>query len=171
MYETAQAIGNRIIRLLDVFSAPVEEEESDIVKLISTLAKEAERTHPCMSVIVETTAAAKNVTFTSSRLMQTVWTNIFRNAAEHAGDNPVVTVSISTNGDELLIRTSDNGPGIPETEKEWLFRRGKGGIEGTRGIGLYLARVILESHGGSIGLVEDAESTGCTLQVRLPISR
>jgi K+-sensing histidine kinase KdpD len=168
--ETSQAIGNRIIRLLGVFSAPVEEEERSIVRLIRKLAEEAERTYPGMRVIVETTDAAREVAFTSSRLMHTVWTNVFRNAAEHAGFEPVVSIAISVNEHELLIRASDNGPGVPEAEKEWLFRRGKGEMDDSRGIGLYLVRMILESHGGSIQLVEDPECSGCTLQVSLPIS-
>jgi signal transduction histidine kinase len=95
-----------------------------------------------------------------------VWMNIFRNSAQHAGPSPHVDVSIFDIEDSLRITIQDNGPGISEEDKPWLFVRGNPVDRDIRGIGMYLARVIIESHGGQIELVD---SDGCRFDIHLPL--
>jgi len=99
-----------------------------------------------------------------------VWQNIFRNAAQYAGIDPVVKVAISLEYDEFVITISDNGPGIPESKREFLFRRGSGSESQGSGLGLYLSKLVLESHGGSIELVDDEDSSGTKFIIRIPTS-
>ncbi|MGY5876480.1 MAG: sensor histidine kinase [Candidatus Thorarchaeota archaeon] len=167
--ETSMAIGNRIIGLLDAFSISANGYESDVLSMIELLAGQAESFHPEMKITVLATEEARNTQVTPSRLMPTVWANIFRNAAQHAGPSPSVEIHADIDIGELVILISDNGPGVPDSEREWLFRRGKGTESTESGLGLYLARIILESQGGKIALKEDSPKSGCTIEVRLPI--
>ncbi len=166
--ETSMATGNRIISLLDAFSISGNAFESDVLSMIEHIASEAESFHPEMEVTVLATEEARKTHVIPSRLMPTVWANIFRNAAQHAGPSPCVEIQADIDKHELVILVSDSGPGVPDSEREWLFRRGKGTESSDSGLGLYLARIILESQGGSIALKEDSPNSGCTIEVRLP---
>lgn len=82
-----------------------------------------------------------------------------------------VALKIALRGEQVLLYVSDNGPGIAETDREKVFERfyrgqtGKG-IPGT-GLGLYLAKTIVEAHRGALRLVEN-EISGATFLMELP---
>lgn len=167
--DTALEIGNSMVRLLSTFSMPMEIPNTDIVSLIEELARRAERNHPGLNVNVNAAEETRDLAFTASRLMPMVWNNIFRNAAQYAGEEPVVTVDIVLDNDDFILSVEDDGPGIHEAEIEWLFKRGKGVDSKERGLGLYLAKVILESHNGSIELVDNSKKNGTKFIIRLPV--
>ena len=99
-------------------------------------------------------------------------TNVVSNAmrfAEH------VTVSVAKNKNWLTLRIDDDGPGIPEDEREEVFRpfyrlddaRGQDtGIN--TGLGLSIARDIVRSHGGDMTL-KDSEMGGLQATIRVPV--
>ncbi len=69
--------------------------------------------------------------------------------------------------DAILIHISDNGPGIPESERSriWLPFHSTKGLRGT-GLGLAVTRKIVEEHGGQISF-ESTEGEGATFTIRL----
>jgi signal transduction histidine kinase len=82
-----------------------------------------------------------------------------------------VSVEVSEKEGEVLLRVLDNGPGISTSDKEKVFDkffRGKASrkIPGT-GLGLYLARHIVESHSGRIS-IETSGAGGACFQIFLP---
>ncbi len=108
--------------------------------------------------------------------VRAVMQNLVANALKYAGhvDEPVIRISGYDAGDRARICVSDNGPGIPEDQRESIFAlmvRGEGaeqsGVEGL-GIGLATCRRILQSHGGEIG-VSDAEIGGAQFWFELPV--
>lgn len=81
--------------------------------------------------------------------------NLFRNSIEHGGDD--VTVRIGTLPDGFYVE--DDGPGIPESERERVFETGYStGDDGT-GFGLSILKEIVKAHGWQVSLTE-AESGG-----------
>ncbi|HSL85819.1 MAG TPA: HAMP domain-containing sensor histidine kinase, partial [Bacteroidales bacterium] len=83
---------------------------------------------------------------------------------------PLVKVSTMKNGDNLEIRVSDNGPGIPDAIKDKIFQpffTTKPTGQGT-GLGLSLSYDIVKAHGGEIK-VESEEGKGTTFILLLPI--
>jgi signal transduction histidine kinase len=107
-----------------------------------------------------------------ARLRQ-VFENLIGNAIKYSprGDTVDVTVREKRDGVEIAIR--DSGIGISPADLSKLFRRfargsnARGlGIGGT-GFGLYLARTIVERHGGTIA-VESKEGSGSTFRVLVP---
>lgn len=82
-------------------------------------------------------------------LLERLLSNLFRNAAEHGGDDVTVRVGMTPDG----FFVEDDGVGIAEVERERVFERGYSGGEGS-GVGLSLVADIVEAHGWMIALVE-----------------
>ncbi len=81
-----------------------------------------------------------------------------------------VTLELKREDSEARLRISDNGPGISEIDGERIFEkfyRGKSGrrVPGT-GLGLYLAKCIVEAHRGVLRLIES--KSGTRFEIRLP---
>ncbi|GAD51760.1 hypothetical protein MBEHAL_0520 [Halarchaeum acidiphilum MH1-52-1] len=87
-----------------------------------------------------------------SRLRQLL-ENLFRNAIEHGADDVTVTVGPTADG----FYVADDGPGIPESERERVFDVGYTTAEGGTGFGLNIVREIADAHGWSVSLVESED--------------
>jgi two-component system aerobic respiration control sensor histidine kinase ArcB len=165
------SLGGRMVQLLHVFSMPLEQPGTDLIKNIEEAAEEAQKTHRDLKVEISTDSKVRKTTFTASRLLPMVWQNIFRNAAQYAGVEPKVMVDITLDdNDGFVINIRDNGPGIPVDKREYLFRRGSEMDSEESGLGLYLSKIVLESHRGSIELIEDIEENGTSLLIKIPTS-
>ena len=81
---------------------------------------------------------------------------------------PEVTIYASDEGDLACIAIEDNGPGLANPENVFvpLYTTKKSGS----GVGLALARQIVEAHGGAIDLRNRADGSGCIAEVRIPIA-
>lgn len=104
------------------------------------------------------------------RLTQAVM-NLVRNAVEHTPAGTTIEVGGATSDGRALIWVTDDGPGIPESERAHIFERfgrGLGGRRTTRGagLGLSIVKAIAEAHGGSVDL--DTGPGGSTFTLSLP---
>ncbi len=95
----------------------------------------------------------------SGRLTR-LFENLFRNAVEHAGTESDVVVGESENG----FFVADNGPGIPESEREKIFEHGYSTAETGTGLGLMIVRSIAEAHGWDVRVGES--EMGARFEVR-----
>jgi two-component system, OmpR family, sensor kinase len=105
----------------------------------------------------------------SSTVLAEVVTNLLANTAEHAPGSPVC-VSATDQGDEVVIRIRDFGPGIAPGRECAVFERGfRDERSGGLGLGLHVSRTLLASENGSIAIDPSApDSPGCTVVIRLP---
>jgi signal transduction histidine kinase len=106
-----------------------------------------------------------------ARVVQ-VLINLLENAARYSPSGAPVAVVVSRiAGPRARVTVSDRGPGVPEDERGRIFDRFVRGAAakatGGLGIGLYLCRVIVERHGGTIG-VESTVGAGATFWFELP---
>ena len=101
------------------------------------------------------------------RLRQVV-DNLLTNAALLAGDDTLVQVKgRQTEEGGYRIEISDEGPGIPEGERQSVFEPFKTGRRGGTGLGLAVSRVIVRAHGGRIEALPH-EGGGTVMRVDLP---
>lgn len=82
--------------------------------------------------------------------------NLCGNAINYTGEGGKVVITIKNEGNDLIFSVSDNGCGIPQEDIPNMFQRFSQGTSKKRsagtGLGLYLSRQIIESHGGKIWL-------------------
>jgi len=84
-----------------------------------------------------------------SRLQQ-LFENLTRNAIEHGGRD--VTVKVGDLDDGFYVE--DDGPGIPEEERNRVFESAYSTVEGNTGFGLAIVKEIVEAHGWDINVAE-----------------
>jgi signal transduction histidine kinase len=100
-----------------------------------------------------------------------VLTNLLDNARKYAPDGSRVHVTLSLEGDLVRFAVADEGPGIPEDERDEVFERFRrldgGSSKPGEGLGLYICRGLVEAHGGSIR-VDDGPKGGAEFSFTLP---
>ena len=112
----------------------------------------------------------------SSRLQQIIW-NLLSNAIKFTPKEGAIDVHVRRDGDEALIRISDNGRGIRSESSRHVFerfRQGDGTLtrnSGGLGLGLSIVRHLVEAHGGTVYAESEGPDMGAAFTVRLPISR
>ncbi len=106
--------------------------------------------------------------------IRTVIRNLLENATKYSlPDSRPVEVSAAQNGDSVVIRVTDDGPGIPERDMSNLFEpffrvdRSRSKKTGGYGLGLSISKRIVEAHGGSIS-AENNATRGASFVVTLP---
>ncbi len=102
-----------------------------------------------------------------------VFTNLANNACRAMKSTGNLKVISKLDGDTVLVRVKDTGPGISHSILPRLFKRPvptSGETGGTSGLGLYLGSLIIQSLGGSI-VIEDTGPKGTVLLVRIPVPR
>lgn len=105
----------------------------------------------------------------ASRLRQ-VFLNILDNAAKHGGDGKKITAEMRREGENVVIRIRDFGPGIPEEELPYIkkkFYKGSSKVRGS-GIGLAVCEEIVTMHNGVLD-IRNAEGGGTLVTISLPI--
>ncbi|MCF8464454.1 MAG: HAMP domain-containing histidine kinase [Flavobacteriales bacterium] len=105
--------------------------------------------------------------------IQSIVINLIDNAIKY-GAGSQVTVEISVSGtDSIEFLVADQGEGIPNSEKKKVFdrfyRRGNEDVRQTKGtgIGLYLVKLLVEKHDGTI-TIQDNKPSGAKFSVMLP---
>jgi signal transduction histidine kinase len=94
--------------------------------------------------------------------------NVAVNALEALPTGGTVHLQMTVHGQEVLVRITDDGPGIPADVLARIYERDFTTKGTGSGIGLFVARALVEMHAGEIK-VESSEGGGTTVEVRLPI--
>jgi signal transduction histidine kinase len=107
----------------------------------------------------------------STRIEQAV-ANLVSNAVKYSPSGGAVRVAVEPRGDAVTMTVSDEGIGIVAEELPTLARPFARGSRRARtfsgmGVGLYLARLVAEGHGGSLALTSPGEDRGTTVTMEL----
>jgi two-component system sensor histidine kinase KdpD len=100
--------------------------------------------------------------------------HLLENAAKYSAAETPITITAESRGRQLLTSVADRGPGIDDFEKSLVFEKFYRGrdqryrVQGT-GMGLAIAKGIVEAHGGRIWIEGTATGVGTMVIVELPI--
>ena len=110
-----------------------------------------------------------SVTLAASDMISSVFRNLLKNAIQHNNKEVAeVIVSATDHGDTVTVTIADNGPGVPDDQKEAVFGKGERGLDSTgTGIGLHLVDTLVNVHDGEVW-IEDNEPEGAIFTVELP---
>jgi CheY-like chemotaxis protein len=149
------------------------------IKLTSVIKAAVDSLHPAaaakgVEVEMDLNVAADRIEGDANRLQQVVW-NLLSNAIKFTGKGKRVHIRLELIGSQPQIIVSDTGEGIspdflpsvfePFRQADGTFTRRHGGL----GLGLAIARRIVEMHGGSISAASAGKGQGATFTVSIPM--
>ena len=109
-----------------------------------------------------------------ARLISQVIINLVEIALKYTPSGSSIAIGAEKQGDRVVIRVADDGPGIPDDLKPRVFEMfftGDRKVADSRrslGLGLSLCRSIVSAHGGEITLTDNTPS-GCIFSFTLPV--
>ena len=109
-----------------------------------------------------------DVTVLATDVVAPAFENVLDNAVSHSDrDDPTVRISTTRRGDTVVVDVADDGPGITDDRKESVFEPTTGG---GHGLGLYLARELIELSGGEIW-IETNEPRGTIVRISFSLAQ
>lgn len=160
---------------LDYEETVVKREPFSLEELVQDVAQkfalEARKKH--IDII---TNIGKELPFVSAdiALVERVLENLIENALRHTPEGGTVSLVLTPDGNSVTVQISDTGSGIPQEELPNIFDRfyqadkSRKDLRGGAGLGLAIAKRILNLHGSDIE-VESVINSGSTFRFRLPI--
>lgn len=106
-------------------------------------------------------------------LLEQVLVNLLDNACHYTPSGTPIQITAEQHGQQLEIRVSDSGAGIPEGDLERIFDkfyRVPGTSSGGTGLGLSISRGLVEAHGGTLAARNRTEG-GAEFIIRLPLTK
>ena len=149
------------------------------VDIMNSVESALESVHPAaeakqITIDVQREPYATVVTGDADRLQQVFW-NLLSNAVKFTPRQGHVSVKIARTNSYLEVAVSDSGTGIPEDFLPYIFERfTQADTTSARkhaglGLGLSIARHIVELHGGTIAAESAGEGKGATFRITLPV--
>ena len=104
------------------------------------------------------------------RLISQVIFTLLENAAKYSGRDAKITVAVERNANYICFAVNDEGPGIPVELRSQVFEKFfRAGLQPGFGVGLAIARGIVQAHGGTIRIDEGPSGKGASVQFQLPL--
>ena len=121
-------------------------------------------------VVAEIAPGVPSIRGDAERLRQ-IFGNLIENAVKYSPAGEPVEVRVTQSNGAVVVSVQDRGPGIKPDDQRLIFEKfgrvaGTGSKPGT-GLGLFIARSIAETHGGTIA-VSSSPGRGATFTVKLP---
>jgi len=177
MLAQVERLGRLVKQLLDLSrlesgAVPLERTEFRVEPLLEHAVREQKLHQPDVGVAVSVEPADLTAAGDPERVHQVV-ANLLENAVRYTPRGGTVEVRARRAPDGVTIEVLDEGPGIPESEQARVFERfyradaARASSDGGAGLGLAIARWIVDLHGGQIH-PEPRDPHGCRMVVTLP---
>lgn len=159
----------RTLTLAEAGSLVLHREPTDLRALLNDLAA-SYRTQAEQAGIALTVAAADDLPILEidpARIREVI-SNLLTNALRHTPRDGTVELSAALAGDQVEVTVHDTGSGIPADQLDRIFDRFYRSPDSPgSGLGLPIAKSLVEAHGGTITGISEARS-GTSIRVRLP---
>jgi signal transduction histidine kinase len=140
------------------------------INLSSVLTNEIEKAQSAHeeATITLTGDLPQGLEVAATELLSSVFRNLLNNAVSHNDKpEPEIAVHVEENDETVSVQVADNGPGVPDSQKNEVFGRGEMGLASSgSGIGLYLVDTLVGTYDGEV-VLEDNEPEGSVFTVTL----
>jgi two-component system, OmpR family, sensor histidine kinase KdpD len=170
---------SRLLRIarLDREEVKLQLELTDLAELITHLADQYEErwTDRKVSLIKDVSPAE---VLADAELLRLAVRQLLDNACKYSHSGAVVRIGIAEQHEAVTVRVWNSGNPLPSNERTRIFERFYRGTEARQaapgsGLGLYVARKIIQAHGGSLDLESDdtPNSEGVSFRLTMPIAK
>jgi signal transduction histidine kinase len=154
-----------------VGEGPLHSRPTDLVALVREAVNSCDFEEG--SARIRVSAPEELVVSGDSDQLRSAVANLIRNALAYSPPQSDVRVSVERSNGTAQLSVSDRGPGVPVEERDTIFdpfARGHVGqtSRNGRGLGLFIAKRVVEAHGGQIWL--EGPNSGATFRVQLPVN-
>lgn len=179
IYVSSKRMADLVAELLSISKIQagtfeIKRAETNLENLLKNIVKQIEQTKPDQSIKIELDLPGEisPINIDAEKIRIVVY-NLLDNAIKYTSKGKVI-ISVAQTDIEITVSIKDEGVGIPAEDFEKLFQpffRGKSILEldnkGT-GLGLYIARLIVEKHGGKIRAESEGLNKGSKFIFVLP---
>ncbi len=164
-----------VLTKLDVGATSLKLEETDIKALVNQVIKKLTPMATAKEMVMYAdyrSAEYEPILIDYDKMYEAIY-NIADNAIKYSPEGGYVHIIVSADDDYLTIRIEDNGPGIPEGERDRIFERfyrlddSRARDTGGTGLGLAITKEAVLMHGGTIEVTNVSE-VGSAFIIRLP---
>jgi signal transduction histidine kinase len=158
----------------DSSSLPLDRGAVSVAAFLSTIAERADTLARERGSELRTNLSAQGIVDLDHARFEQAVMILVDNAAKYAGQRDPVSLSASISGGILVVEVADKGPGIPERDLAHIFERfyrvdkTRSRKLGGSGLGLPIAKTIIEAHGGSIE-AKSKPGEGTNMSIKLPV--
>lgn len=149
----------------------VEKEPIYIDELLTTVIEDARFEGMAKKITIQYEHAGDISVLGQQDLLHRAIDNVVRNALKYSEDESQVVISTLLKQDNIIIKVTDYGPGVAENELETIFQPFYRGSESHHkdghGVGLAIAKQIIEAHGGTI-IAKNQVASGLSVEISLP---
>lgn len=139
-------------------------EDVDVRQQLRHVVAELSEAYPDATISVR---GDDDVAVVAGPTLETAFGEVVENALEHGGEDPTVDVGVEQAGDRVVVRVTDDGPGIPEAQRELVDESAdETSLSHANGLGLWLSKWIVEAYGGTLRLPKP-EGSGAVVEFRL----
>lgn len=173
---TTERMGTVVDDLVSFVRREMPEREAtlvDLAELVGDLCEEFAGTAEAANVEIGAEGSSAHMVRADPSELRRVFANLVANAIEHAPSGTDVRVAVFDTPATTVVTVADRGPGVSDVDREHVFQRGWRGSTtrelrpGGSGLGLPIARQLVEANGGSIQL-DNGAGVGARFTVELP---
>ncbi|WP_436934614.1 GAF domain-containing sensor histidine kinase [Halovenus marina] len=143
-------------------NTPSEPQLMDIVPVVTRVANAVDDAHPAVSVCIAAPETA--MAWADSRL-ELALRELVENAAKHAGGSPSVRIDVTESDTSTKIHVRDDGPGLPEQERQVLLTGKETPLVHGSGLGLWLVHSLVQSIDGTLEIGETDDGACIVLEL------
>jgi PAS domain S-box-containing protein len=157
---------------IDTGELVVATEPFDIVAIADQVVADARVASPDRTFELEVGSTTAGSVLGDPQRTWQILANLVSNAVKFSPGGSTVTIAVRAAGDDVVLAVTDDGPGVPEEQRELLFQRfGRLPQSATTpgaGLGLYIARSLAEAQAGTLAVTAEDPARGATFTLTLP---
>lgn len=160
--------------MADAFDITIRREPVDVAALVKEVTEANQPLAVNKQQVIHVTAPANIVTMCDTDRIREAIDNLISNAIKYSPIGGKITVAVSHEGHDTIIRVSDEGAGLSPEDLGRLFGRFQRlsakptAGESSTGLGLSIVKRIIDMHGGEVTAESDGPGKGSTFTITLP---